>query len=179
MNLATYRARLQCTLVGTRRAHTPITVFTESDPTLSSLASAMSTILRGMPREAEIYRTVSQRRRPRATVACMCARVDTLRLYACTRHAMETICLHVAINRWLSWSTFARDSISPLSDASTYKWRKQVHLAWTLFAFTSIISPQSKRFFAKLRINVARLSSIVHKYTLWIYVNRLILRTPR
>lgn len=71
-------------------AHTPITVFTESDPTLSSLASAMSTILRGMPREAEIYRTVSQRR------ADDLAQPLRARVCACTRHA----CMRVRVMQW-------------------------------------------------------------------------------
>lgn len=65
------RARLQCRRYS---AHMLITVFTESDPVLSSLASAMSTVLRRMPCEAKIYWTVSQRRRPhllpRRCVSC-------------------------------------------------------------------------------------------------------------
>lgn len=48
-----------------------------------------------------------------------------LRVRACTRHAMDTMCLRVAINCCSTWSTFARDSIIPdiesyISDKNKY-----------------------------------------------------------
>lgn len=123
-------------------AHMLITVFTESDPVLSSLASAMSTILCRMPPEAKIYWTVSQRWRSRF--------VTSRRMYvhACASRNGDNVFEHRDYLLILTWSTSKRDTSSLVQ--FIYKCQKIPRILYGRIAYvllTCIVLVSSKYLF--------------------------------